>query len=95
MNKQLIKAYYFTLGIIALGMGAFTIYTGSQTVSYGQTISNLEKQRQTLVAQQTSLQQQIGQEVSLGPAQELAQTDGYVLTTQLLQLPAQTQVALR
>ena len=95
MNKHLINTYYTLLGIFSLSMMAFTIFTGSQTVSYGQTISDLEKQKQVLVAQQTTLQQQIGQAVSLNSAQQLAQTDGYVLTTQLVQLPTQTQVALR
>jgi hypothetical protein len=95
MNKQLLHSYYFLLGVTTLVMGAFTIYTGSQTVSYGQTISDLEKQKQVLVAQQVSLEHQIGQETALASAQNFAQADGYVLTTRLVQLPTQTQVALR
>ncbi len=95
MNKHIIHTYYSVLGITALSMVLFTIFTGSKTVSYGQTIAELEKQKQVLVEQESHIRQQIAAESSLSQVQQLAQVDGYVLTTQLVQLPTQTQVALR
>ena len=95
MSKPLINFYYLALGLLTLSAVVFTIYTSSQTVPYGQAITDLEKQRQVLVAQEMQLNQEIGQATTLTSAQQLAQADGYILTTQLVQLPTQTQVALR
>lgn len=95
MSKPLINFYYFALGLLTLSAVVFTIYTSSQAVPYGQTITDLDKQRQVLVAQEMQLKQEIGQATTLSSAQQLAQADGYTLTTKLVQLPTQTQVALR
>lgn len=95
MNKQVINAYYVLLSAISLGMVLFTIFTGSQAVSYGQKIAALDKNKQVLISEQTQLQFQINQQVSLSAAQQLADANGYIVTTQLIQMPAQTQVALR
>jgi len=95
MSKSLTNFYYFTLGLLTLSAVVFTIYTSSQAVPNGQAITDLDKQRQVLVAQEMQLKQEIGQATTLSSAQQLAQADGYTLTTKLVQLPTQTQVALR
>jgi hypothetical protein len=95
MPKSLVNLYYLTLGFLILSAAVFTIYTSSQAVPNGQTITDLQKQRQVLATQELELNQEIGQATTLASAQQLAQANGFVFTTQLVQLPTQTQVALR
>lgn len=95
INKKLIHSYYFLLTAVTMTMVIFTVYTGSQAVSYGRTVSQLEKQKQVYISQQLTLQQEMSSVASLSSAQEVAQANGYLPTSQLLQLPTSTQVALR
>lgn len=95
MSKSKIKLYYVFLTIVTLFMVAQTIWVGSQHVTYGQMVAQLEVQQQQLSDQQMQLTQQIQQERSIANVSQTAQNQGYVSIAKMVQVPRQTSVALR
>jgi hypothetical protein len=95
MNKRLLNIYYFFLFAITIGMAGTTVFTGSTHVSFGHEMSALEKQKQVLVREQLSLQQEIHQQQSLTVLTAAAEQDGYVFSQNVIRLTGNDIVASR
>ncbi len=95
MKRTLIKTYYFLLIALVLGMVANTIVTGSQFVSTGRKIAELEKEKKVLVDQQRTFETETSQEISMASISRFAQAQGYAPITQLAAVHYHSQVASR
>ncbi len=86
MNKTAVKMYFLFLFAIVISFAAHTVLVGSQYVSQGAEIAQLEKQEKTLVFQTQQLQQQISQQSATSGIAMAAQSQGFLPATQVISL---------
>ncbi len=89
------KMYYTFLALLTLGMIAHTIFVGSQSVSYGMQIHQLEAQKQATLNKEQALRQQIEASNSIAFISTSALNEGYVAIDNLVPVAHTTTVAMR
>jgi len=86
MNKVIVKVYFLFLFAVAISFAARTVLVGSQFVSQGAEIAQLEKQEKLISFQSQQLQQIISQQSATRSITQLALTQGFQPATQIISL---------
>jgi cell division protein FtsL len=86
MSKTVIKMYFIFLFVIALSFAGHTVLVGSQYVSQGAEVAQLQKQEKDLTFQTQQLQQQLAQQSAASSIAQLADAQGFKPATQIISL---------
>jgi cell division protein FtsL len=89
------KSFYLALFLISFAIAGYTIQVGSQNVTYGAKVAELEHQQTTLSEQKNAMLRQISQASSLSGLTAVAEAQGYTLDHHILTVATTQPVALR
>jgi len=93
-NKSIYTISYMTIIAMVSFQAMFTVFQLSQTIGFGQKVSQLNMQKNNMLAQRTSLQKNLSDKTSLYQLDEEVENE-FLPISDSMQILDHTSVALR